>query len=107
MKDELTKAGYGQEEEYFYKLNKELIERRRQELDKDRRSRAATDQRNAHWLKCPKCGGDMAEVDLRGIKIDRCGSCQGVYFDQGELDLLLQAKEPHGFLANMRRVFKA
>jgi Zn-finger nucleic acid-binding protein len=49
----------------------------------------------------------MAEIDLKGIKVDRCGSCEGVYFDQGELDLLLQAQEPHGFLANMRRVFKA
>jgi hypothetical protein len=107
MKDELTKTGYGQEEEYFYKLNKELIERRRQELDKERHSRESSDQRSAHWLKCPKCGADMAEVDLKGIKIDRCGSCQGVYFDHGELDLLLQAKEPHGFLANMRRAFKA
>lgn len=107
MKDELTKAGYGQEEEYFFKLNKELIERRRRELDEERKSRQVTEQRKAHWLKCPKCGSDMRETDLQGIKVDRCSNCSGIYFDQGELELLLQTQQPQGFLAGMRHMLKS
>ena len=107
MRDELSKAGYGQEEEYFFKLNKELIEKRRRDLDAERNARQAIEQLKAHWLKCPKCGANMSETDLHGIKVDRCGQCQGVYFDQGELELLLQSQQPHGFLAGMKRIFKS
>jgi Zn-finger nucleic acid-binding protein len=45
----------------------------------------------------------MNEEELSGIKIDRCGGCGGVFFDAGELDLVLSAQEPSGFLGALRR----
>ncbi len=43
-------------------------------------------RKQAHWMKCPKCGGDLAERDYEGIKIDQCGDCHGVWLDAGELE---------------------
>ena len=105
MVTEDLKRGYDKEEEYFHQLNQKLIEKKRHELDAQKSSMAATRQ-NPHWMKCPKCGHDMVEKELAQIKIDQCSVCEGVYFDAGELDILLQAKEPHGFLGGLKKFFK-
>ncbi len=42
-----------------------------------------------HSIECPKCGHGMEEVAYGGdVLIDRCTNCQGLWFDQGEADLL-------------------
>ena len=71
------------EDEYFVKQDAELMKARRAALDAERLKR----ERGSHYMKCPKCGGDLAERDMRGIKVDVCGDCQGVWLDAGELEL--------------------
>ena len=39
---------------------------------------------------CPVCKQDMIVVEYRQIEIDYCHRCSGIWFDQGELDLLLK-----------------
>lgn len=39
-------------------------------------------------MQCPKCKSDLRRVNLRGIEVDRCTSCQGLWLDYGELDQL-------------------
>ena len=97
--DDLKKDGYNKEEEYFYKLNQELLLKRRAELDQTK----TAGSKGAFWMVCPKCGGSMHEIDKSGIKIDECTACGGIYFDRGELDLLIEAKESHGFLGLFRK----
>jgi len=36
-------------------------------------------------MQCPKCGMHLIEIDYRGIKIDRCSDCEGIWLDKGEL----------------------
>ena len=59
-----------------------------------------------HWMRCPKCGHELAEQELSGIKVDRCPNCGGVFFDAGELDTLLESQEPAGFLGGLKRLMK-
>lgn len=40
-------------------------------------------------LRCPACDAPMQTVDRRGVVIDICRDCRGVYLDRGELDKLL------------------
>lgn len=103
---DMRKLGYSQEEEYFYKKNKELIENLRKRRDAERAAQEAQSRKMGHWMKCPKCGSDLQEVEHLGIKVDRCNNCSGIFFDKGELDILLQAQEPKGFLSGFRKVFK-
>ena len=36
-------------------------------------------------MKCPKCESPMEEVAFDQVKIDRCTSCKGIWFDEFEL----------------------
>ena len=38
---------------------------------------------------CPTCKSDMIVVEHNRIELDYCGKCHGVWFDTGELELLL------------------
>lgn len=40
------------------------------------------------YMKCPKCGGELHTKPFKHVKIDRCGHCQGVWLDHGELEQL-------------------
>jgi uncharacterized protein len=40
---------------------------------------------------CPVCGKDALIVEYKGIELDYCPACSGVWFDAGELELLLEA----------------
>ena len=102
MREDLTKTGYSHEDEYFYKANRELIEKRRAE----RAQEQAAAERGPHWMKCPKCSSELVERDFAGLIIDQRGSCQGMFFDAGEIDVLLKAKEPGTFLDRMKTLFR-
>jgi Zn-finger nucleic acid-binding protein len=39
---------------------------------------------------CPVCKQDMIVVEYRQIEIDYCLKCAGIWFDKGELELLLR-----------------
>ena len=106
MRENLENTGYDKEEEYFYRKNKELLDRKRAELDAQHREQEKLHRKEQHWMHCPKCGHEMTEEELGGIKVDRCGTCGGVYFDAGELDLLLEAQEPAGFLSGLKKWMK-
>jgi Zn-finger nucleic acid-binding protein len=40
---------------------------------------------------CPACKSDMIVVEHHNIELDYCTSCHGVWFDSGELELLLES----------------
>lgn len=44
-------------------------------------------------MRCPLCNVSMREVDRRGVRIDVCPECRGVWLDAGELDKLLATGE--------------
>ena len=92
------------EEEYFARQE---FERRRRDAEERARKLAAEERtrlKELHWMRCPKCGMELAEVTFRGLRIDRCTSCAGVWLDAGELDTLSGA-EPEGLLARLAGLF--
>ena len=40
---------------------------------------------------CPTCKSDMIVVEHHKIELDYCPACEGVWFDSGELELLLES----------------
>ena len=53
---------------------------------------------------CPACKSDMLVVEYDKIELDYCTRCQGVWFDSGELELLLESlslESPRQFLGNI------
>ena len=42
-----------------------------------------------HYMRCPKCGMQLVEIDYKGMKIDKCTECDGVWLDHGELEAIV------------------
>jgi protein-arginine kinase activator protein McsA len=76
------------EDEYF--VRQELERRKKWAAEQSAQMAAAEKDKakQAHWMKCPKCGMDLQEIALHGVKVDQCANCGGVFLDSGELDQL-------------------
>jgi hypothetical protein len=73
------------EDEYFAKRDAEWIRNRRAELDAQEAAAAKT-------IKCPRCGTALTERAFRNVKLDSCEKCKGVWFDAGELEMVILLK---------------
>lgn len=104
--DRMGTEGYDKEAEYFYRKNKELIEKSRKKLDADRAEAAQQGKDKPFWMVCPKCGGQLKEADLDGVKVDQCGGCGGLFFDKGEVELLVEGRQPKGLGSALKSFFK-
>ena len=98
MSNFLNNQGYNDEDRY---INKKETKRRK-ELEVKREEEAKKQKGNAHWMICPKCGGSMDETNIEGVLIDKCTSCQGIFFDKGEMELLADRKESHSFINGLK-----
>jgi len=84
---------------------REELSRRRAARERDQDELTAEERarlRALHWMRCPKCGLWLDEITFRGVKVDKCFGCGGVYLDDGELEQL--AGKP-GWFEAMRLYF--
>jgi NADH pyrophosphatase NudC (nudix superfamily) len=86
-------TGYNHEEAAFKKQEMEQLAKLRAELDAKRQAAAGAASKATHWMCCPKCGGKMAEKKFENVLIDQCTACGGIYFDAGELDMLIKREK--------------
>lgn len=105
MSEKIMPSGYSEEERYFREKDMKALEKKRKDLSQNRKEQEADAARPENWMKCPKCGKNMIEIDMEGILIDKCESCQGIYFDAGELELLLDSKKSQGVMSSLRSLF--
>jgi len=93
-----------QEDEYFARQE---FARRKKELE-DKQGRAAEDDRQRVLAvakgRCPKCGAPLVEFHYKGVELDKCSRCEGIWFDAGEMEKIAPADT--GFLGGVRRIFK-
>ena len=82
------------EEEYYAKMEFE----RKQKLEVQKQRALSEEQRKRsqelHRMKCPKCGMELIEIDYRGLLVDRCSACLGIWLDAGELETLSKMGKP-------------
>ncbi|KJR40959.1 hypothetical protein MCHI_003153 [Candidatus Magnetoovum chiemensis] len=94
----------GNEDEYIARNEfamKKALEEKRHKMMKEDEKRAL---KELHYMRCPKCGMDLIEVDYQTIKVDKCSSCDGVWLDAGELETV--SKLEKGILDKFFSVFK-
>lgn len=92
------------EDEYFARQE---IERKKAEAKKRADEMAAKEReqlQQLHFMKCPKCGMDLQTIEFQGIKVDKCGSCNGTWFDDGEIEQLM--KNDPGFVGRVMSIFR-
>ena len=91
------------EEEYFARQmfdTKQKVEQEKQKLLAEAERKKA---KELHFMKCPKCGMNLVEIDYKSIKVDRCSSCEGVWLDTGELAQIVKLEK--GALDKLFSVF--
>src|SRR5215510_2244562 len=95
VRDDLKTQGYSKEDEYFHRKDREIIEKLRQKAQAQRTRLGSENEDKEYWMKCPKCGAALKEENYEDlVLVDRCTAqkCGGVFFDRGELEILLKAK---------------
>ena len=93
------------EEEYFARIEFERKKRLAAEREKKLKEEERTRLKELHWMRCPKCGMELAEIDYRKVRVDKCTSCGGVWLDAGELEQVGEG-EHSGFLGGFMKTFK-
>jgi hypothetical protein len=87
--EELDRAGRAQEDDYFRKLDQELMVALREKNAEEIEQAIRTYTR----MRCPKCGEPLeATLDHRTL-VDACPGCGGIWLDKGEWEGLVGPKE--------------
>ena len=95
MRDDMKNQGYSKEDEYFYRKDRELLVKLREKANSQRQQLEAENKKKEYWMRCPKCGSHLQEERYgTAVLVDRCSNsgCGGVFFDGGELEIVLKAK---------------
>lgn len=93
------------EEEF---IAKQEIEKKRRLQEKVQQEMLQTEKdrlKELHYMRCPKCGMQLEAIVFRGVTIDKCFSCEGVWLDNGELEQL--AGKENKFFDYFGQLFKA
>ncbi len=92
------------EEEYFAREElakiKKIAEEKRNKIAQEEKEKL----KQLHWMHCAKCGNELHELLFRGVTIDKCFACGGVFLGNEELDKLA-CKESH-FFSSVLSLFK-
>jgi Zn-finger nucleic acid-binding protein len=97
--------GSNTEEEYFVREDAEKKRKLAHRAAKDAVSAEKEKLKKLHWMRCPKCGMELHEIDFRGIDVDVCFNCNGVFLDQGELQTIVK-RETQGVMSSILNLFK-
>jgi len=69
------------ENQYFYELDKVLIERIQQQTHEKLIRKFCKN-------RCPKCGEEIKPMEFRGVPLDKCPGCEGVWLGPNDLKIL-------------------
>lgn len=74
------------EAEYIARTEFEKLRKLEEGKHKKLKTEEKKKLKELHYLKCPKCGMELIEIDYKHIKIDKCSECEGIWLDAGELE---------------------
>ncbi|MGV3507853.1 MAG: zf-TFIIB domain-containing protein [Sphingobacteriaceae bacterium] len=46
-------------------------------------------------MKCPNCQATLLLADKKGVEIDYCPECRGIWLDRGELEKIMERSADH------------
>ena len=92
------------EDEYFTRVESEKLKKLAQKKQEQFSEEEKKKLKELHWMRCPKCGMELHAVPYRGVTVDKCYSCHGLFFDNGEIEKI--TAEESGFLQALGSLFK-
>ncbi len=74
------------EDEYFVREDAEKKRRIALEMKKALAAEEQKKLKDLHFMSCPKCGMKLQRIRFRGVDVDACFSCGGLFLDKGQVD---------------------
>lgn len=90
--------GYDVEDAVYKEIEAKQLAALRAKLDERRRQAEREAAREAHWMRCPKCGGEMVSQQFENVMVDKCTGCHGVHLNADEIEMLIQYERDHASL---------
>ncbi len=81
------------EAEYYERME---FERRKKKEEQEYIQMEAEEKKglkDLHFMQCPKCGMKLLEMSYKGISVDKCSACSGIWLDAGELEALTRLEQ--------------
>ena len=78
------------EEEFFARKEYERLRKSQEDSQKNLATEQRAKEKELHYMKCPKCGMNLVEIDYKKIKVDKCSECEGIWLDAGELEMMVK-----------------
>ena len=94
------------EDEYFAREEAAKLQRQAAEQAQRMEKIEREERKKLHFMKCPKCGFDLREVPYRGITMDKCFECGGIWLDDRELEHLTGQSDANVF-SGILKLFRA
>ena len=74
------------EDEYVARMEFERLKKLEEEKHKNLAMEEKNRLKELHNMRCPKCGMELIAIDYKGIEVDKCSECEGIWLDAGELE---------------------
>ena len=81
------------EAEYIARMEYERLKKIEEEKHKRLKAEEKNKLKELHYMRCPKCGMEMIEINYKGIEIDKCSECEGIWLDAGELEAVAKLEK--------------
>ena len=103
----VTKIAKQREDEYFARTEFDRCKKLAEERAAKLKQKELDELKRLHWMRCPKDGLELIEVELKGVRVDKCSHCGGIYLDNGELEKIVgSAPGSEGFVSHILKVFR-
>lgn len=103
----VTKIAKQREDEYFARTEFDRCKKLAEERAAKLKQKELDELKRLHWMRCPKDGLELIEIELRGVRVDKCSHCGGIYLDNGELEKIVETRSgAEGFVSHILKVFR-
>ena len=93
------------EDEFFLREEAEKLKQLAQANNKKLEQQEKERLKELHHKRCPGCGMELSTLQYRGIKIEKCVECKGVFMEDADF-LLLAGEEENSLISTLSNMFR-
>jgi uncharacterized protein len=93
-----------EEEEYFAKVEMDKKRALAEKLKSQMAEYELAKLKSLHHSHCSNCGFEMHPIVFKGVTVQQCPNCGGIFLDSGALEVL--AGKEGGFISAVLSIFQ-